>query len=398
MWFYLICGLSVISNFSYYPFFQETSWAHPAVMTIWAAMVVILVLIPGKIRIQDRYLAVILFLYVLFILSNLTELVFGNTEVFGNIFFRNISMAAAVLLLGNRAGMHFTREEIEKICLVYMYAGFAMALAFLLFHARHIDFDSRIYTYNNIKNSISVIFLAASAAACFVFHPRNRLLLVIRTAGILVCMLAAALLRCRSVMLAYVLLAVLCVILPRGVTGGLRWPVLFMASALGLWMLLDQNSRWYILERIILAGRSGNLDALSSGRLTLISQGLEVILKHPFLGVGKYKTLDCFYVSVFVSYGLVLAWPAVFIAFMPLAAAIRYIKSNGKPEWLLFALAVLFLTIALLEEQMPFGPGVRCYILWLLLGLLMGSGEAKRYIPGEGQPDDSYQGTDDKTV
>ncbi|MBP5183231.1 MAG: hypothetical protein J6331_09425, partial [Lentisphaeria bacterium] len=41
-------------------------------------------------------------------------------------------------------------------------------------------------------------------------------------------------------------------------------------------------------------------------------------------------------------------------------------------------LAASMLTIALVEELSPFGPGTRCYILWLLWGLLVG-----RDIPAE---------------
>ena len=43
-----------------------------------------------------------------------------------------------------------------------------------------------------------------------------------------------------------------------------------------------------------------------------------------------------------------------------------------------FILASSMFLLALLEELSPFGPGTRCYVLWLLWGLMVG-----RDIPAE---------------
>ena len=80
--------------------------------------------------------------------------------------------------------------------------------------------------------------------------------------------------------------------------------------------------------------------------------------------------MDCFYVAALVSYGL-LAWPLIVMALLPVIWSCKNLKNGKKEDICFFIIAVSIFFISLFEEQAPFGPGSRCYILWLMWGILL---------------------------
>ena len=87
-------------------------------------------------------------------------------------------------------------------------------------------------------------------------------------------------------------------------------------------------------------------------------------------------TLDCFYVSVLVSYGL-LGIPAIIMAIAPFLWSICNLKKRSDIGLCFFTIAGSIFLISILEELAPFGPGTRCYILWLMWGILLANDNVK---------------------
>ena len=137
---------------------------------------------------------------------------------------------------------------------------------------------------------------------------------------------------------------------------------------------------------IIFAGRGSNedLNSLSSGRISHILRGWELFTGNMLWGCGKpHRTFDCFYISALANFGL-LSCPIVIMSLYPFFWAKSNLRDDKSPLALTFFLMTLAIgVISLLEERAPFGPGARCYVLWLSWGiyLAMRQDEGKTKLP-----------------
>ena len=128
-----------------------------------------------------------------------------------------------------------------------------------------------------------------------------------------------------------------------------------------------------LINNIIFANRnSSSLDSLSSGRISQIKFAWYYFSNNPFWGVGKFKTTDCFYISALVNFGI-FAYPLIVMAVYPFIWSIynyKLYKENTIYICFIF-ISVSMTIISFVEELAPFGPGVRCYILWLCWGVFL---------------------------
>ena len=98
------------------------------------------------------------------------------------------------------------------------------------------------------------------------------------------------------------------------------------------------------------------------------------------LGAGRYK-FEAFFISVLYQYGIIVG--TFFIAFS-LYPIVIYNKtkkgeSYNKNVYVCFILLIIaFLINGLFEELTPFGPGVKCMPLWIMVGLLSMASNKKR--------------------
>ena len=150
------------------------------------------------------------------------------------------------------------------------------------------------------------------------------------------------------------------------------------AIAAAVYFVAHISSFHSFVDDIIYAGRDGNdLDSISSGRGTQIEEAWEVFSQNIFLGVGVRKTTDMFYVSALTNYGL-LSWPLLIMAIYPIIWSIYNLKNGDIYDVTFFIIALSIFLISLLEELAPFGPGTRCYILWLMWGILLSNKKRKK--------------------
>lgn len=123
----------------------------------------------------------------------------------------------------------------------------------------------------------------------------------------------------------------------------------------------------YIFDGIIAAGRDyTDLDDFSSGRVHGIEEGWPLFLKNMHFGVGNYY-LDSMPIAMLIQYGI---WGSLIVFAYLLFIGIKLYnhKDDSRVELASFLLFVVFMINSLFEAQAPFGPGVKCFILWMVMG------------------------------
>ena len=142
--------------------------------------------------------------------------------------------------------------------------------------------------------------------------------------------------------------------------------------------LLVINESFYdrVVNQIFLQGRElneENIDKITSGR-TEMQKGFWSTFKQTwFIGGGGYA-YENFYMDTLCKFGLVGAIPVFMFAFAPIYYFFKDFEENNHKDIraLIFALDILMLINGLGEELPPFGPGVKCFVLWIVFGYYIG--------------------------
>ncbi|MPQ45150.1 hypothetical protein GBZ86_15610 [Clostridium tarantellae] len=115
------------------------------------------------------------------------------------------------------------------------------------------------------------------------------------------------------------------------------------------------------------------LNAITSGRIDHIIYFKENFSENMFIGTGRFY-LESFPLALLMSYGILGSCPIFILSIFPLIIAYRYRKldKNNKIRKLIILLNIILLINGLFEELSPFGPGVKCYLLWMITGIYLG--------------------------
>ena len=140
-----------------------------------------------------------------------------------------------------------------------------------------------------------------------------------------------------------------------------------------LLIIFQPNVNHLIVDEILLNNRSSDLATLSSGRDYHWYIFKTEFYDYLFMGTGG-TYLESMPLAVLMSYGLIGGIPVLLFAIKPLCYAIKERKSKKYQLYtvLVISISLTMLINSIFEEQAPFGPGVKCYFLWLICGLYIG--------------------------
>lgn len=233
--------------------------------------------------------------------------------------------------------------------------------------------EERTYAYKS-KNSLGQVLLAGALIA-FVHIPKARLLKILYIIAIIVVLTIMFMLKSRATIVGALFLILYFAIKYKNKRA--RTLIFFLTICAILVILLNDTVYEIIVNNIFLASRSGeDLDSISSGRMYLISGMINKVDGHLIFGIGQ-KYLDCFPIIIFIQYGII----GFIIVFLFIAKALNFtfhkVSHNNKIHLTAFLLLMIFLLNSLFEAQPPFGPGVKCFLLWMMFGFSLA--ESSKY-------------------
>ena len=124
-----------------------------------------------------------------------------------------------------------------------------------------------------------------------------------------------------------------------------------------------------LIYDVLLGGRDiSNLNDISSGRASEWQTFFSDFINKPFLGHGRMKRESLILTSL-LEFGLLGGGAILIIACWPLYWAIRYFRKKNSDYLIFSSIAIVYLINGIFEQLAPFGPGVKCYFLWFLLGI-----------------------------
>lgn len=220
----------------------------------------------------------------------------------------------------------------------------------------------------DIKNALSPILLCCGVATLTLYKPQKSIYRLISYGLVIIIMGVMILLRSRATYVSaiYILMYVIYASSNKRIK---LWAAGLTAVVLVFFLT---NAAFYdILFKDILVGgiNSKSIDSVSSGRFTLISIVLTMIPNHPWIGNGNLY-LDCMPIAMLAQYGIwgcLIVFPFLFY----LLRKCTRLQKTGPVGFTAFLLFTAFLVNSLFEAQTPFGPGIKCFIMWMLFGFAL---------------------------
>ena len=364
----LACMMTNISQIS---FFVNTGLSSKVSTVIWAALGAVSLLLSGmKIIIKRLYVFWLSALFLLFL--GLNSIIY-NLNYWSSTHIYSLFISLFVFLIGCILTRIMDKDFFRYLIWGYVISACIVALeVYVRYFANGFNISSRIYVYDS-KNSLAQILLTAIVLLLFGISAeekrRHKLIIAIIIIGLffLICIMKS-----RASLVGFIIIYVV-FLSNRKIKR--RYKILYIIGVLTFFVILFNNNALYklLVNDILFAGRNArNIDDLTSGRVVLLSRAFQSISVHLFEGIGS-KYLDCFPIAVIMQFGLLPGLILCVIAACPFIFAIKHIhdfKYNYSMVLVLLTVSSTYLVNGLFEALTPLGPGVKCYFLWLLYGVL----------------------------
>lgn len=295
-------------------------------------------------------------------------LIWGQSY-FSSALFTPINMSAFILLIGIMMGKLADDETLKRISIVYIATSFIVGLVLLGSVFRGVDWSgSSVYVYGS-KNSAAPFLLIGLILVAIIFYRDHKVIpfALIVFYKVLICMMKS-----RATLISLVIFLLYFIF---GVVESKKernfYIILLMTCV--LLIIFQPNVNHLIVDEILLNNRSSDLATLSSGRDYHWYIFKTEFYDYLFMGTGG-TYLESMPLAVLMSYGLIGGIPVLLFAIKPLCYAIKERKSKKYQLYtvLVISISLTMLINSIFEEQAPFGPGVKCYFLWLICGLYIG--------------------------
>lgn len=289
----------------------------------------------------------------------------GNTS-----FTYPLGLCLFVMFVSANVSSYLDETSIQGIAESYAISTIIVAISVLIIMIqRGFSWDSRIYFYNS-KNSVSQILL--TGAILFIYlreiNGSKYIKKIFYDFCILLIVGTLLMLKSRATLLGVIIISIF--VLRSNHFSKTTKTLFKLGSILFLLVLLISTSfRTSFVNNIVYAGRTGNLDNISSGRVSMILDFPRLFFRAPIFGNGRYY-IEIMQLNTFVESGVFGGLFLNIIALLPVISAVSDYKRYPSLISLVFVMvSVCYYTNGFFEQLAPFGPGVKCYFLWMFLGL-----------------------------
>ena len=274
-----------------------------------------------------------------------------------------------IMLLGSWSSEYVDGKVLKNISNIYVVTMLLVAAdIFIEYFGVGYNLATRYYAYSS-KNSVSQIIFTAILLLITQYKPRRVIWKILQISAIAFELYVIILLRSRAT-LASLILCVIVMVLSKKIDKRVRAAIAVVG--ISVIVLLFVSTRFYnfVFNNVLFAGRNASsLNELTSGRADVISNFPKRISGNWLTGIGP-TYIDCFPLSAILQFGIIGGIITILISLQPLFESFK--TRSASNEWnLLFLIAIGYSANGLFEGLTPFGPGVKCYYMWLLFGILI---------------------------
>lgn len=278
---------------------------------------------------------------------------------------RNILISCLITVVSYKFWLNYgSAKTVSLISLVTLITCVVLAYIINRDFLSQVDVQEHYYAYSS-KNSVSSILFCSVILSLFVFFSK------FKWKKILIFVFVAYLIYIIMILKSRATIAGFAFVLYYFIFKSHNKRVIYLSillTIIGILLILSTPSLYQtIVEGIVLAGRDADdLNDVSSGRIYLINEGLVMLFDGFWFGQGNMY-LDCMPLVMLLQYG-VFGASIIFIFLFSLAKKVSSLTKTNDINIVTFLLFYCYIINSIFEAQPPFGPGVKCFILWMMIG------------------------------
>ena len=350
---------------------------------IWILMFFVTVIATVRIRIHEIVFPMSVFS--IFIVAMLLFEMISDNEYISSVLVMPIIISIMMLIIGYLNADLFTPDFIKKIAAVYIFATFLMCVDIYFEYLRGYDFGRVIYVYRS-KNSAGQLIVTALVQQIFMFKPSGIKRLV-KYGVIAFLLLVIVLMRSRASIVSLIFIPITYVFNRHVKTRSKLLVILALIVAI-LITVFNETVYDFAIRNLLLNSpdkRSigfSDLNRISSHRYSYFETFATLFPGNELIGIGSYY-MDNFYMEVILNYGIFIGLIIIALALFPLKVAFSFKNSNIESILAIRIIALSYAFNGIFEGLAPFGPGAKCFFLWLIVGVLLNrSGRSSAHSDG----------------
>lgn len=293
------------------------------------------------------------------ILDALTEQTYLNIDIY------NMWISLMVATTSYSIYKHYGCNRMLRDTAIVSIIG-SVILSYVVYALYFTDYDimNNVFAFN-AKNSMGQILLNCSIVIGLLYIPRNIALQSVKWISIASIVIMLFLLKSRATLLGSFFVVGYMIIQSR--SKRVRWLTITACIIVITYILRNASAYETIVNGILLAGRDANdVNEVSSERIQTIKAALEIIPDNLCFGTGD-KYLDCMPIAMILQFGIFGAM-IVFTFLAILARKIARFNRANRLHLVSYLLFIAMMLNSLFEAWPPFGPGVKCFMMWMMLG------------------------------
>lgn len=277
-------------------------------------------------------------------------------------------MCLFIYVISINSALCLSESDLNKLLWAYILSTVIVTLfVYKQMIGNGFSWTSKVYAYDS-KNSVSQIILTAILFLTYLMGKNSKIVNLIIIAILAEMVFTLFMLKSRATLLGLVVVFA-SIFLSKIYSKKMKIIGFAVLVACGIVVFFNSQFRNFFVESIVFAGRDrSSINSISSGRVEMIKSFPQLFFEKPLLGYGKYY-IESMPLDSFIETGFIGGICFNIIAVSPIVYAAKTFKKYKRViDALLLILAVCYYINGLFEQLAPFGPGVKCYMLWLLFG------------------------------
>lgn len=298
-----------------------------------------------------------------------------NNSYFNSSVLQSLILSLFIYCLGTFVGDQFSDKDLKIVSMSYVISATMVAVSiYVEYFAAGFDITSRQYAYAS-KNSISQIIFTAIVILMFIHFDKFRIFNLLKIVVIIFEVILLMLLKSRATIVGFAI-CLLYIILGKQFNRKIKYLLAVVVLIGTLVLLMNENLFDMFVGNIMFAGRNASsLDSLTSGRVSIVSEFPALIEGHWLTGIGSLY-FECFPLSCILQFGIITGSIIIGIAYLPIIKSLKFDRTNVYSS-ILVIVCIGYGINSIFEGLAPIGPGVKCYYMWLMYGILFARGIEK---------------------
>ncbi|WP_147382444.1 hypothetical protein [Parabacteroides sp. AF17-28] len=231
-----------------------------------------------------------------------------------------------------------------------------------------VDLDSISYLYQ-AKNSASKIIFTCFILVLFLYIPKLKITIFLKYITLSFFIYMILIMKSRSTILALVVPAFAVLYYSKN-----KYMKKYVCIFLSVVVLLSVCFPYYpelVFNKIFLNNQiDADLNTISTGRLWMIENFFMIFNDYALIG-GSSTFVENFYLITLLQVGIIGATPVFLFLLWFYFVLRKYFDFANPIDISCLILLLVYYMDGLFEAMAPFGPGAKCFFLWLIIGFFI---------------------------